>query len=528
MKFWIVSSLFCCVFLSCRKKPFSWDAAYTAPIINDTLSLKNFVNDSTLSIDGNGLYAVNLKRDLFQLDLTEIVRIPDTALISDFTIAGNLSVPPGFSFVNTTEEHDLNLNPIELKRVILKEGNFEVEIENPYPTVVLFKLELPGVTRNGQAFIVQAEAPPGSLSNPSKIVKTVSMVGADMNLTGLNGDQNNFLLSKITVTTSPNGPTVQSTPNHVTRLKANLKDIRLDYARGYFGQQTIADTLVTDVSLLKQLKGGFIDFPATDITLTLTNGLKVSGQVQIDFIKGIKSDGSSLLLSNNQIGVQRNVNAAAGSYGNNTAFQLTYQFNDNNSNLEAFLEYGSQKLEIGYSFKINPNGNVSGSYDELFPNSRIGLNLELNLPLMIGLHNVQLADTFDVDLSGLSSQLKQVKGGSFGLELNNSFPISADLDLYFLDENNQVLFVLSDELKVASSNQGSPLSSGLMVSKSTCALRFSQEQISQLSFSKKIVLKANLITNNQSQTGVNQVAIAAGSFLSVKGVLDLIYTHELE
>ena len=65
---------------------------------------------------------------------------------------------------------------------------------------------------------------------------------------------------------------------------------------------------------------------------------------------------------------------------------------------KASLFFGGRAIFDEISFQINPGGNVSGGYDELFPNSRLKVNLKATMPLSIGVNDLIIKDTFDLKL----------------------------------------------------------------------------------------------------------------------------------
>ena len=124
MRTLLLISLIIFTLISCKKKPTMWESDWSLPIINDTLSLNNFVNDSTLGENVSGYYDLNLDRTLFNLGINDLLdSIPDTTITENLTISFlNLTMPPGFSYVNSSEEHNLNIPDVELKKIILRKG----------------------------------------------------------------------------------------------------------------------------------------------------------------------------------------------------------------------------------------------------------------------------------------------------------------------------------------------------------------------------------------------------------------------
>jgi len=137
---------------SCRKEKSTWNSDWVAPIVNDTLTLENLVNDSTLSISGTN-YEVDLTRTIFDFGIEDLIGIPDTLIIHSFnSTVASITVPPGFSIVNEIEEHTIDLDDIQLKKIRVSEGIISMEVFNPINTKAFFTIRLPGVTKDGIVF----------------------------------------------------------------------------------------------------------------------------------------------------------------------------------------------------------------------------------------------------------------------------------------------------------------------------------------------------------------------------------------
>jgi hypothetical protein len=513
---------------SCRKEATRWNSDWSAPILNDTLTLMNWVNDSTITVSPSGYYDVNLKRKLFRFDLNSIVGIPDTTLQNNYSLAAGISVPPGTSFVNQTQERDLNLDPIELTKIHLKEGEILILIKNPYPTKVICSLALPGVTKNGVEVSTTLEVAAGSLGNPTQGTKTINLAGAQMDLSGLSGGDNNKLQSKITVTTDPNGPSVVSTSSYVTQIFATIKNVKLEYAKGYFGQQSFSDTVETDVELLKKWIDGTIDLPNLSLNLKLSNGIKAMGKINLKELTTIKSNGTTTSLMASQINVPQNVNSASGSWSGLSPSITNYSFQSSNSNIQDFIENAGPKIKLIYDFTINPFGNISGSWNEIFPQSAVVLDLNLTMPLGLELDNFTITDTFKLDFTKYKKQLDQGRSADIIIDLQNSFPIQGGLMLKFVDENNQTIAALPEFKTIQSGLFGTALSSGAQVQGSNITWHLTEDDFKNLSSTSKIVVTAKFNTPDPATMSNSSVLLSEKCFLGCKLHMNLQYETKYE
>jgi len=514
---------------SCRKEATRWNSDWSAPLLNDTLTLMNWVNDSTLNVDNSGYYDVNLQRELFRFDLNSIVGIPDTTLQNNFSIPSSINIPPGYSFVNQTEERDLQLNPVELTKIHLKKGQISILLKNPYPTKVICSIQLPGLTKNGVVVSSTIEVPAGSLINPTSGTKIIDLAGSQMDLTGLSGGSNNKLLSNITVTSDPNGPSFTSTIAYVTQVYATIKNVELEYAKGFFGQQTIVDTVEADVELLKKWIDGTIDLPSLNLNLKLINGIKAMGRINLKELTTTKSNGTTTTLTSSQINIPQNVNSAAGSWSSLIPSETNFIFQTNNSNLQDFLENAGSKIKLVYEFVLNPLGNISGSWNEFFPNSVVKLDLTLTMPLGFALDNFTITDTFKLDLTNYQKQLDQARTGEMIIDLKNSFPIEGGLMLKFIDEYNQTLVALSEFKTIKSCLFGSTSSSsGTQIQETQIVWQFTEEDFKKLSSTKNIIVIGKFNTPDPATMMNSSVWLSEKCFLGCKLRLNLNYESKYE
>ena len=425
--------------LSCRKENTSWNSNWVFPLVNDTLGIDKFINDSTLEVNADNSIQFVLKRDVFDIDLFSLIDIPDTTIIQTFSIAfSSLNLAPGTQYVNQTEEHVFELEDAVLFQTRTKSGKAIITVENPIETTTIFDVELPGVTKDGQVFNQIESVPAAQGSNPGTRTFELDLTGYSIDMRGQNGDLYNILQSKMNVSTDPNGPSVTITSSDIVKFKVKFVDLKFDYAVGYFGSTEISDTTTLDVELLKNVTAGLINLDEVNFNLILSNGVKVMGQGAITLLNSKNYTGSTVGLTHPQMNEYFNIDPASGSWSTLNPFVHQIGFSDGNSNIIPFLEHLGAEYELGYGIKINPWGNVSAGGDEIFPNSRLKLRLEADFPLSVGADNLTIVDTFEVNLAEQNNTFK-IESGSFLLKTKNSFPLGGSAELTLLDENGNAI-----------------------------------------------------------------------------------------
>ena len=503
--------------VACKKEKTTWGSDWVVPLVNDTLDLKTLENDSTLGTTSDGFYTVDLTRTLLNIGLSDLLEVPDTSIIQDFVLAvPSINVPAGYTIVNEIEEHQINIPSAQLKRIRVSNGLIRVTVFNPISTICFFNVQLPGVTKNGQVFSQNYSVPAANGSQPGIATADLDISGYTLDLTGINGDAYNTLQSMMVITSDPAGGSVLVTNQQVFKVEASFENIRMDYARGYFGQRTYSDTTNYLLNVLNIYESGFLDIPSTFLQVEIENGIKINAKAKITLVKNTNSSGNTVALVSPQIGSDILIDQATGSWNSLTSSHTQLDFTPSNSNLEEYIENLGKDHQLGFGIYLNPWGNVSGGWDEVFPNSRLKVKVKAQLPLSIGMDDLTLRDTFDIDIKQ-DKNITHVESGELVLNATNAFPFSGRIQLYFLNENGVVLHILStvDKLESAVYGTTDPVS-GLKKKQSQVTIPLGSNVISDLNEIKKVVVRVKLDTPHES-TGSNTLqAIPAGAFMAVK------------
>jgi hypothetical protein len=507
---------FLIVLVSCKKEETAWNIDVEAPLLHDTLSLKNWVNDSTLT-ETNGEIEIDVTRTLLDIGLSELIKIPDTSVTQLFSPIITLNnIPPGTTFVNAVEEHSVDLDDIPLKSIRVKDGRVKVKVYNPLGTKVLFKVQMPGVTQNGVMFEQNYSVDAGSVANPTIQEEWLELSNYQIDLRGVSGLEYNILQTKLSLTTDPNGVPVSISSAYDFKFEASLTDIKVDYAKGYFGSKVFSDVADFNIDFLSKITEGTLDLPETALQITIENGIKVPVRGQIHYLKNTNQLGNTVSLTSPEIGPSFYISPAVGAWSSLQSNSQELSFDPVNSNLETFLENLGAANEASYEVQLNPWGNTSAGNDEAFPNSRIKVKASAQLPLKLGLDGLTLRDTFDINLKQ-NDEKTHVESGLIYLDVSNAFPFSCDPVLYLMTEDGQILHTLIGSSQISSCEMAAidPLD-GLKKQPSHIEFLLEKEALSDLSIIKKIIVEARFDSPNAS-TGLSEPKqVQAKAFLSFK------------
>ena len=503
--------------VSCKKEGTSWNVDLEAPLVHDTLSLKNWVNDSTLTETVNGEIEVDLRRTLLDIGLSELIKIPDTSVTQLFSPIITLNnIPPGTTFVNEIEEHSIDLDDVQLKSIRVFDGRVKVKVYNPLGTKVLFKVQMPGVTQNGVMFEQNYSVEAGSVANPTVQEEWLELSNYQIDLRGESGLEYNILQTQLTITTDPTGVPVSISSTYNFKFEASLENIKVDYAKGYFGSKVFSDNTDFNLDFLSKITEGTLDLPSTALQINVENGMKVPIRGQLHYLKNTNQLGNTVSLTSPQIGPSFYISPAVGSWSSFQSNSQELTFDPTNSNLEAFLENLGAVNEASYEVQLNPWGNISAGNDEAFPNSRIKVKASAQLPLKLGLDGLTLRDTFDINFQQNHNKT-HVESGLIYLDVSNAFPFSCDPLLYLMTEDGQILHTLIGSSQISSCEMAAidPMD-GLKKQPSHIEFLLEKEALSDLSIIKKIIVEARFDSPNTS-TGLSEPKqVQAKAFLSFK------------
>ncbi|MEI8194008.1 MAG: hypothetical protein WCG64_09090 [Flavobacteriia bacterium] len=509
--------LFCSLVLltSCKKKDTFWQTDLSAPIVNDTLDLSKLTTDSILVGNGSGFLDLDFTKTLIDFGLSDIVSIPDTEVVQTFHPNFTLNVPPGFDVFNQIEQYSINIPNVQLKNIRVFGGKIKLKVYNPIATGVTFDVYLPGVEKNNVPFHETFTVGAGDNAAPAVVEAELNLAGYEMDLRGTNGILFNTLQSQVVAKTDVNGPTVSVSPSNVFKVEANLSDISVDYARGYFGQQVFSDTSSLNLSYLNQIASGSLDLNAIQLNVTVSNGLKVPLKSKLTLVQNANANGTSVNLSAPCIGQELFLSPATGTWNNLQSATQQVNINSGNSNIEQVVENLGSDLKVGYVVELNPLGNVNAGWDEVFSTSRVKVIMHAQMPLQFQADQLTLVDTFQVNLTQNSSKT-HVVGGYFTLDVSNAFPMQSQVKMSFLDASGNMIEEIIGDALILSALTGSLNPNGLLVKNSKVNFQATPQLMNHVNDVKFIGIEAILDTPNSSGTSNQMVSIPVGAFMHVK------------
>lgn len=510
MKIWKTLAFGLLIFaLSCRKEPTSWNSDWNIILIQDTLDMENLVTDTILGVNADGSYHLLINRDILNLNMEDIVAIPDTVIAHSVNIPVSVSVPAGSQFIDQIEDNTFDFDGLELKKIIVNSGRAEVEVKSPIATMCIVTLILPGVSKNGVNFSLEVEVPAGTNNNPSSITQEIDLSGYEINLTGLNGSLFNSIQSQFRVKTDPNGGPIFVNTNQLVNFEVAFKELRPNYAQGYFGNRVIQEQQEINLDFMSRIVSGAIDIDNVNLTMSMYNGIKVGARAKIESLEGVNAQNNSVFLNHPQVGPWIWINQALGSWNDLQPSVHQINMTSSNSTIEQFIENLPNLLKINFSFELNPYGNTSGGWDELFSTSFVRAFLTADMPLALGMNNLTLRDTFNLKLGETGAI--DPKSGNIKIVASNAYSFGATLSIQLLDLTNNILLTKNASAPLAGSNNISN-NAPIVPVNSEVIFEFTESEMASIKSMERIVVNAVFNTPNAGQIA----NIYSGQFLAFK------------
>lgn len=506
--------------LGCKKdrSPLSWDTAILAPLVYGDLTISNLLKDSLITTNSDQTIQLKFSSNLYRLDFDSLVKVPDTLVKNVYTIpySAGVTVNPGQIFVSEPEDIQLNINDVELTKLVVKGGSIVYSLTSNIAAEVIYDYKIMNaLDKFGQPFSKTIVVPASGSTNSQK-TGSFDLSDYTLNLRGTNGNVYNTLSTLIQIRLSNNHPGSLLINNlDSVFIENKVSNLSVAYAEGYFGNQhTSVVNNKSAIAKMNNIVGGSIDLEQVAVDFTIVNGIGVDAAFTIQSLKSLKGS-SQVALTHPFIGTQNHLNRAYKTGSTINATKLTTAFKSNNSNIENWIENLPDSVGYSLDLEINPLGNVSGHYDFIAAESPFEINMDVDVPLSFLASSLTLVDTISIN----SASLKQVIKGKLRIAIENGFPLGAKLSL----KNSTGTVELFSENLI---EPGVVNSSGIVTAPkhSVCEVVFSEEDMQALKSNNQLIIQVKF----DSPPSANLLAIYDYYHLKFNVVSDFIYQTSIK
>lgn len=517
------------VLFSCRKemeKP-SWDTELLAPLVNASLGINNILPDSILQANADSSLKIVYEGNIYNISMDTLFSIPDTTLSNSYTIPISYTFGVGATVIsNSLSETTYSLGSVALRTVTIKRGYVRYTVKSKIHEKTSFIYKIPCATLYGLPFSVNITVPAAVGSTPGVYNQTFDLSGYQIDLTGIAHNKVNTLYTSLTAAISSDAPgPVLVNPSDSLIIENEFYGLFPYYAKGYFGTNTFnVGPDQTSFTMFDRIVDGTINLQDVNFSIDLENPIGLDAQVRINNLSSVNTrTGTSISLVNSLIGTPVNINRASESGGIIYPTYAHYPLTTSNSNIKPMIENLPDRFGYALSITTNPLGNVSGSNDFIYSDQLLKAKMKMEIPLSLIASNLTLADTFDLKLPS-DNGTQNIHSGTLSLLADNGFPFDASVQLYMLDDNNNVTDSLFTSVNTIDQ---APVDGTLRVTgkKATKLVApVSESKMRLLYGTKRAALKVRFNTVSQTQ----YVNIYSDYSIDIKLIGDVNYTIQLK
>lgn len=401
------------------------------PLLNTNLSLSNLINTDG---DGNHLienedksYSLKYKTSMASPPVSAFFpEIPSQSYSKNFSLGYNA---PGLYSDSVTasfqDDIPLDLNELAIYKIEPKAGGLNFNMASTYEHDVKVKLMFPNII-NKQTGAPLTEVFYLRAWNRQPLSRNIPLAEHIIKI------KENMLSYEMEVTIYGGTGNAISSSQGIT-FDFGMSDIVFSYMEGNFANISVpiaADTLLIpafnsavsgDIALLPILNMSFENSFGTNISADLS---RISISSKNGQMTRLTDEGSSQFFGGNFV---------IASPGDRKDIASTYQKIDKaNSNIENAFSSIPDGIFYDLGFVLGSTKNDTSFVSE---NSKIGIDIETEIPLE-GRFKLLMADTMAVDFQDFSQSVEELK---VLIKTENSFPIDAYLQIYFLDEHGNML-----------------------------------------------------------------------------------------
>lgn len=421
------------------KEPLQWESDYTVPLAHGSLGMESLIPDSLLTLDVDSSIILKFEGNLLDMDFTEILVIPDTIIQDTFQapFPTPIDFNPGQVFINIPDEHEVQLNGIYLTSTVIAKGTVDYELFSTVNGIVTYTYSIPSAKDwTGNSFTKSITVPAAQSGSSSMVAGSFDLSGYYLDMTGQSGVKFNTIETTINCKISEsNSSAVSVSSADIIRVNNHFRDIVIDQAEGYFGQHELNTGLeYSTLNGFSKWISGAIDVEDLNVDLVVKNGLGVDLFFKLNELIA-EGASNSVSLSHSLVGELISLSRATRYYDSIVPTLYSADLSATNSNIDDFLEVLPHELGYDLELEVNPLGNVSGYNDFYNRYAPMGIFIDASLPLSFIASDLTLEDTLQITLDDDAP----INSLTIKLDLENGFPLAADLELAVLDGNDKII-----------------------------------------------------------------------------------------
>ena len=516
----IYISLIACIalFSSCKKdEPTTWESNWVAPVAHGRLTLSDLTADNGYT-DNAGVYHLYFEKIISGFGTSDLTQIPDTNISQKFVVplsGGPFQIAGNTAIITQNQNYSVETNGTGLRMVKVKSGQMIVHVKsyvNAYlhPSFTLYNVS----EVYGNNTEIDFALTPGTSAVPTEGYYTVDMSNKYVVLSGTTGFDYNKLATHLEIRTEQNTTSDQNTiyGQDSVRFELMMSDLVIDYAKGYFGNDTYSFNETFNLAESANMPTGMLALDQASFGFHVTHKMGFDGKLKIDNVMGLNSymnTGVQLTGGNlyNPFFITRSIDEGGAASISNYDINL----NEGNSNITSFMGSLPHDILFTGSLQLNPFGNVSDGNDFFYSDQLTEAKLIVDVPLRLAASELTLRDTLNVQITADAARVS-----SLILDIQNAFPMEWKLNLITLSG-----VVIASDLLVASGNS---IDAFALPTSSSLQIPISESQWNAIKSEGKIIMQ--VIANTPSYPQL--VNLYNSYFIDVRVKVGVVLNAEVQ
>ena len=476
-------------------------------MIGELVRVKTRASDGEVLINKNDALTVTVRvKDLKAFEATAVFPAQD---LIDFDLAW-----------------DYDFGGAELTDLIIESGTLVMQVQSSINEIVRVTYEAPALVdpTTGDTVLQKFDVPAAVDGKGITEREERSLAGYQVILRGKRGEgwlEKNAFHNRLKASIDYTGVKKTISKRDSITLYIGVIDVVPSFARGYLGQEL--QTIGPETKSLDAFNNlsGVLELDDLEMSLEITNTAGVDALVAIPSVTSINKEGKEVAFESDLLSGGITVGAGTET---GPAWRGVYQFNQSNSNADAFVENLPKAFNYSLVLSTNPAGNDNDWQDFIKTESELTASVMLDIPMNLDPKSIVLQDTINIGLTQLASNLENADEMNLNMIVYNGYPYFSSFKLILLDENDESFKTLYDSERVA--EPGVIADGGDKVTEVTRTIfteTLTRSEIDQAIESKRAIVIATL----QSSTSV-AYPIYDSYTIDIKLTADVAYNQGFE
>jgi len=435
----IVPLVFTFLFSCQKKRPEpSWDVEILSPLLLDTVLITDVISDTLITVNPDHSISFIFDEKLYEVNVDSLVQLPDTIFNWSFKVPIDVTIPPDGSIIENfdwpLDFESMGLSDVKMESALIRSGKLRFEVLNELNKDILCEFGINSAVKNEtDTFLVTRMVSTGQLT-----MEEFDISEYMLNLIGLEDSAYNSLNYYIGLFNDSEPLLVEPTDSLVVNIR--FVDIVIDYAKGYFGQNSFSfGPEEYPITFFENLNLEGFSIEEADVNLIIENNYGIEANYKVlDLTASNSITGESATLEGSMVDSNLFIDRGIESFpGSGIIEPSIHSFDFSESNFDELFSVLPNTISYTIDIESNINEDSTNLNNFFYYDYPISVFVEAEINQGVRIDDMFVNSTTNWNSNGV--KLDKVKDGHLILSFLNGFPFTLDIDLYLLDENHEVI-----------------------------------------------------------------------------------------